>query len=156
MVRLQGEPIDVAALLAAAGSDADGALTLFGGTVRDHNAGRRVERLEYHAYPEMALREMEKIEREALERFAISGVWAVHRTGELSVGETAVAVVVAAPHRDDAFEACRFVIDTLKQRVPIWKKEYFEGGEAWIEGRGSASRPQPMPSSSSSSSSMPR
>ena len=135
MVRLQAEPIDAAALIAAARSDADGAVAFFSGTVRDHNVGRRVERLEYHAYPEMALREMEKIEREALERFAISTVWAVHRTGELAIGETAVAVVVAAAHRGAAFDACRFVIDTLKQRVPIWKKEYFEGGESWIEGQ---------------------
>jgi len=134
VVRLQGESIDVAALLQAVRGDEDGAVALFTGVVRNHNAGRRVESLVYHAYPEMALREMRKVEDRARRRFAVSEVQAVHRTGELRVGETAVAVAVAASHRDHAFAACRFVIDELKQRVPIWKKERFEGGEAWIEG----------------------
>jgi molybdopterin synthase catalytic subunit len=134
MVRLQHEPIDAPALLDSVRADADGAVALFTGVVRNHNAGRRVELLEYHAYPEMALREMEKIERRALERFGVGAIHAVHRTGVLRVGETAVAVAVAAAHRDEAFAACRFVIDELKRTVPIWKKERFEGGEAWIEG----------------------
>ena len=137
MVRLQTEPIRIDRLLEAALSDADGALALFLGTVRNHNQGRRVLRLEYHAYPEMSLRELERIESEATERFTISHVVVVHRTGELKIGEVSVAIAVAAPHRDEAFRACRFVIDTLKRRVPIWKKEYFEGGEVWIEEPGS-------------------
>jgi molybdopterin synthase catalytic subunit len=137
LIRLQTEPIRIERLVEAALTDADGALALFLGTVRNHNQGRRVLRLEYHAYPEMALRELERIESEAKRRFTISNVATVHRTGELEIGEVSVAIAVAASHRDEAFRACRFVIDTLKRRVPIWKKEYFEGGEVWIEEPGS-------------------
>ena len=133
MVRLQVEPIRFEELIVAARGDGDGAVATFLGTVRDQNDGRRVLRLEYHAYPEMALSELERIEVEALERFEIGTVVAVHRTGELEIGEVSVAVVVAAGHRGAAFQACRFVIDTIKQRVPIWKKEFFEGGEIWVE-----------------------
>ncbi len=111
--------------------DADGALAVFVGTVRDHHRGRKVLHLEYSAYPEMAEKEMAAIEREALETFEIRELQMVHRVGRLELGEASVAVVVAAAHRAAAFEACRFVIDTLKERVPIWKKEFFEGGEAW-------------------------
>jgi molybdopterin synthase catalytic subunit len=81
----------------------------------------------------MAVRELEAIEAEVLQRFDVTGVATVHRTGELRIGEASVAVVVGAPHRDEAFRACRFVIDAVKRRVPIWKKEFFEGGQVWIE-----------------------
>jgi molybdopterin synthase catalytic subunit len=131
---LQEEPIRPAELIEAVSEAGAGAVTLFVGTVRDHNQGRGVRYLEYHAYPEMARSEMERLEAEALRRFAISGVALVHRTGRLEIGEASVAIAVAAAHRDDAFRACRFVIDTLKQAVPIWKKEFFEGGDTWIEG----------------------
>jgi molybdopterin synthase catalytic subunit len=134
VVRLQAEPIDLVALGAEVHSDADGALASFAGIVRDHNRGRRVLRLEYTAYEPMALAEMRRIEDLAFARFAVTRVAIVHRTGVLGVGEVSVAVLVAAPHRGPAFDACRFVIDTLKHTVPIWKKEFFEGGEAWIEG----------------------
>jgi len=134
VARLQYEAIDTAPLLAGARSDADGAVALFLGTVRDHNAGRRVRHLEYHAYEPMARAELERIEVDAGQRFAVSRVDVVHRLGPLAIGECSVAVVVASPHRAQAFDACRFVIDELKQRVPIWKKEFFEGGEVWIEG----------------------
>ena len=132
MVRLQEEPIRPRELIEEVAQEGAGAVTLFLGTVRDRNRGRRVRYLEYHGYPEMALSEMERLEAEALERFQISGVALVHRTGRLEIGETSVAIAVAAAHRDDAFRACRFIIDTLKQTVPIWKKEVFEGGEEWI------------------------
>jgi len=134
MARLQSEPIETSALTENVRGAADGAVTVFLGPVRDHNAGRRVLRLEYHAYAEMADSEMTRIEREAESRFGVSRVAIVHRTGPLEVGDVAVAVAVASPHRAEAFEACRFVIDTLKRTVPIWKKEFFEGGEIWIEG----------------------
>ena len=134
MVRLQYEPIETAPLLAAARGDADGAVALFLGTVRDHNAGRRVRYLEYHAYEPMAQAELERIEADATQRFAVSCVGVIHRLGQLEIGECSVAVVVSSPHRAQAFDACRFVIDTLKQSVPIWKKEFFEGGKVWIEG----------------------
>jgi molybdopterin synthase catalytic subunit len=90
--------------------------------------------LEYHAYPAMAEREMAKLRKRALERFEISEVAIVHRTGRMEIGDAAVAIAVAAPHRAPAFDACRFIIDTLKQTVPIWKKEFFEGGEVWVDG----------------------
>lgn len=138
MIRLQPEPIRLEELVAAVGSERDGAVAVFLGTVRDHNQGRRVRYLDYQAYPEMALREMRTIADEARERFAVSRVGIVHRTGRLALGEASVAVAVAAAHRAPALEACTFVIDTLKRRVPIWKKEFFEGGEVWIEPAGKA------------------
>ena len=134
MVRLQSEPIHADALIARARTDADGAVALFLGTVRDHNVGRRVLHLEYQAYAPMAEREMATIEAEARRRFPVSDMALIHRTGRLEIGEISVAVAVATAHRHDAFEACRYVIDELKKRVPIWKKEFFEGGDVWIEG----------------------
>ena len=90
--------------------------------------------LAYHAYEEMAAKELARVRDQALERFDVTDVAVVHRVGELAMGDASVAVAVASPHRDAAFDACRFVIDTLKQTAPIWKKERFEGGEEWIEG----------------------
>ena len=136
MVRLQAGAIALEQLSEEARSDADGAVVLFVGTVRNHNKGRKVLYLEYEAYPEMAVAEMQRIEQEALTRFAVSSVVLVHRTGRLEIGEASVVAAVASAHRADALDACRFVIDTLKARVPIWKKEVFEGGEVWIEGAG--------------------
>jgi molybdopterin synthase catalytic subunit len=127
----------VAVLAAAARDDGIGAISLFLGTVRDVNAGRRVRFLEYEAYAGMAEREMERIAAEAIARFGVTRVTIVHRVGRLEIGETSVAIAVAAPHRAAAMDACRFVIDTLKASVPIWKREHFEGGEVWIEGEGS-------------------
>ena len=134
MVRLQTEPIRAEELVAEVRGDADGAVALFLGTVRNHNCGRRVLYLEYSAYPEMAVSEMRRIETQARERFGVDRLALVHRTGRLEIGEASVGVAVAAAHRAEAFDACRFVIDTLKSMVPIWKKEVFEGGEVWIEG----------------------
>ncbi len=150
MVRLQTAPIDSTALVASIRGDADGAVTLFLGTVRDSNRGRRVLHLEYEAYEEMAVRQMERIVELASNKFAVDGVSVVHRTGRLTIGEASVAIAVAAPHRGAAFDACRFVIDRVKEEVPIWKKECFEGGEVWIEGAGETPRlDQPKSSSSS-------
>lgn len=134
MVVLQVGPIRVEELIEAARTDADGAVVLFLGTVRNHNAGRRVRYLEYHAYEEMARSELLRLETQARERFAISALALAHRTGRLEVGEVAVGIAVASPHREEAFAACRFLIDALKQSVPIWKREFFEGGEVWLEG----------------------
>jgi molybdopterin synthase catalytic subunit len=134
MIRVQTEKIHPDRLLEAVRGDGNGAEALFVGTVRDHNAGRRVLYLEYHAFPEMAEREMTKLRQQALERFDVSEVAIVHRTGRMEIGDAAVAIAVSAPHRAPAFDACRWIIDTLKRTVPIWKKEFFEGGEIWIEG----------------------
>jgi molybdopterin synthase catalytic subunit len=132
VVRLVHGPIDVAGLLGT--SPADGAVSLFAGVVRNENQGRRVERLEYEAYEEMALPLMEEIAAETRRRFPVHGVHLVHRLGRLEIGEVSVAVAVASPHRAEAFAACRFAIDTLKARVPIWKKEHYADGAAWLEG----------------------
>jgi molybdopterin synthase catalytic subunit len=140
MVRLQREAIDVGELIAATRADGDGAVATFVGTVRATNAGQNVLFLEYEAYVGMAERELERIEEAARGRFAVSRVAVVHRIGRLEVGEASVAVVVAAPHRAAAMDACRFVIDTLKASVPIWKREHFEGGVVWIEGQGERAR----------------
>jgi len=112
----------------------DGATIAFEGIVRNHSRGRRTLYLDYEAYEAMALNEMAKLARSALERFAIRDVRLVHRLGRLGIGETSVLIVVAAAHRAAAFEACRWLIDTLKKTVPIWKKEYFEDGAVWADG----------------------
>jgi molybdopterin synthase catalytic subunit len=136
MVRVQAEPIRVEELLEHVRSDGDGGLALFLGVVRDENAGRKVLFLEYEAYAPMAEAELAKIEKECVERFGVSKVAIVHRTGRLEIGEASVAVAIASPHRAQALDACRHAIDTLKKTVPIWKKEHFEGGAVWIEGAG--------------------
>ena len=129
MVLLIRQPIDVAALQKAASGD--GALCLFLGVVRDENAGRKVLRLEYEAYEDMALPMMEEIAADARARFGVSDVRIVHRLGRLDIGEVSVAVAAASPHRAEAFAACRHAIDTLKAKVPIWKKEFYADGAVW-------------------------
>jgi molybdopterin synthase catalytic subunit len=104
----------------------------FAGMTRNGNAGRQVLKLEYEAYEPMALNEMRKLALEAGERFKIVRIAIQHRIGVVAIGETSVAIAVSAAHRAEAFEACRFAIDRLKEVVPVWKKEYFEGGEVWI------------------------
>jgi molybdopterin synthase catalytic subunit len=136
MIRLQSEPIDPAEILDAVRRDADGAVASFVGVVREENLGRRVLRIEYHAYPEMARRQLEQLAGELREEFGTGPVAIVHRIGNLAVGETSVAIAVAAPHRREALAACAAAIDRLKERVPVWKKEFFEGGSVWIEGCG--------------------
>ena len=113
-------------------SDAGGVVT-FVGNVRDHARGRAIRYLEYEAYPEMAEREMQKIADEAALRWPGTRVAIAHRTGHLEIGEAAVVIAAAAPHRAEAFEACRFAIDTLKRTVPIWKKEVATDGEYWVD-----------------------
>ena len=110
-----------------------GAVITFVGVVRCETDGRAVRYLEYEAYPEMAEREMERISQEAAQRWPGTRVAVAHRRGRLEVGEIAVVIVAAAPHRGDAFAAARFTIDTLKERVPIWKKEVTIDGEYWVE-----------------------
>lgn len=114
------------------GRDAGGVVT-FVGNVRDHARGQAIRYLEYEAYPEMAEREMEKIASQAAERWPGTRVAIAHRVGHLEIGEAAVIIVAAAAHRGEAFEACRFAIDTLKQTVPIWKKEVAMDGEYWVD-----------------------
>jgi molybdopterin synthase catalytic subunit len=132
MFEIVSRPIDVTTVTAAVNDPAAGASVTFLGTTRDHNDGRRVTRLEYEAYPEMALAEMRKIGEAARRRWPIEHIAIVHRIGIVPIGEASVAIAVSASHRVAAFEACHFAIDRLKQVVPIWKKEHFEGGEIWI------------------------
>jgi molybdopterin synthase catalytic subunit len=139
LVRLGHDPIDLLALSST--SPADGALCLFVGVVRNENQGRRVERLEYEAYEDMARPLMEEIATETRRRFPVTWVRLVHRLGRLEIGEASVAVAIASPHRDEAFAACRFAIDTLKAKVPIWKKEHYADGSAWLEGSGATVPP---------------
>lgn len=111
---------------------AAGAMATFVGTTRDTNEGRRVVRLEYECYPGMAEKEMRKIAEEALTRWPIKKVAIIHRIGRVDIGEASVAIAVSSGHRHAAFEACHYAINQLKETVPIWKKELYEGGELWI------------------------
>ncbi|HTT77978.1 MAG TPA: molybdenum cofactor biosynthesis protein MoaE [Candidatus Binataceae bacterium] len=125
-------PVDVPALDTAVADPAAGATVTFVGTTRCDNAGRKVLRLEYEAYEPMALSEMRKLAQEAGRRYGIVRIAIQHRIGVVEIGEISVGIAVSAAHRGEAFEACHFAIDRLKEVVPIWKKEHFEGGEVWV------------------------
>ncbi|HEX8363327.1 MAG TPA: molybdenum cofactor biosynthesis protein MoaE [Longimicrobium sp.] len=128
-------PIDPARVLGDALSPSDGAALLFWGVVREQNEGRAVSQLEYHAYEAMAEKEMLRIADEARERWETGDIRVVHRVGLLRVGEASIAIAVAAPHRGEAYEASRYVIEQVKQRVPVWKREgYVEGDREWVPG----------------------
>lgn len=131
---LTSDPLDIAALTAAVRHDSSGAIATFVGVVRNEHMGRPVDHLIYEAYPEMARREIQKIVDEMRSRWQLSGVAIAHRTGRLEIGEASVAVVVAAPHRREALDACSFGIEEIKKSVPIWKKEFGAGGEEWVIG----------------------
>ena len=130
---LSDRVIDVRALRDALESPRAGAVATFEGTVRDHNEGKTVVKLAYQAYGELARREGAAIVEEARARFAVERIACVHRVGELAIGDVAVWVGVSAAHRGAAFDACRYVIDEAKKRVPIWKKEFYADGESdWL------------------------
>jgi MoaE-MoaD fusion protein len=131
---LVGEPIETAAIVAAIKHPEHGAVTVFDGIVRNNSRGRATLYLEYTAYEPMALRKMEELAKQALASHAIRDVRIVHRLGRLQIGESSVYIVVASAHRAAAFEACRWLIDTLKKTVPIWKREFFEDGAVWADG----------------------
>jgi len=133
-VTLTREPIDAQKLIAAAKRGEDGAVVVFDGMVRNHSRGRKTLYLDYEAYEEMADKQMNELAREARSQFGIRHVTMVHRLGRLQVGETSVLIVVTSEHRAQAFEACRWLIDTLKKTVPIWKKEIFQDGAVWADG----------------------
>ena len=113
-------------------SPESGGIDVFIGTVRNATKGKKVTRLEFETYEAMAIAEMEKIAKQAFEKWPLQKVLIHHRTGVLEVGEVPVVIAVSAAHRAAAFDACRYIIDTLKQTVPIWKKEFFEDGEVWV------------------------
>jgi len=132
---LSERPLDVAATIARVSGPGMGGLVTFIGAVRDNARGREIRHLEYESYPEMAEREMQKVVDEAAGRWPGVKVAIAHRAGRLEIGDLAVVIAAAAPHRGEAFEACRFAIDTLKQTVPIWKKEVAMDGEYWVDDR---------------------
>jgi molybdopterin synthase catalytic subunit len=132
--RVGPEPLDPAVLVAAVATERDGAVATFVGLVRDHNSGRRVRWLEYEAYSALAVKAFDQIAAEAAERWADARLAIHHRTGRLEIGDASVAIVAASPHRSEAFAVCRYAIERVKQIAPIWKREYFDGGDVWIEG----------------------
>lgn len=125
--------IDESALVEKVASPRAGAITTFHGVVRDNSLGRKVLYLLYEAYPPMAIKEMENIEKEMRERWEVEKIAITHRIGRLEIGEASVIIAVSSPHRKEALEACHYAIDRLKQTIPVWKKEYWEGGEVWVE-----------------------
>ncbi len=132
---LTDQPLQVEEALRRVNGPGMGGIVTFVGAVRDNARGRDIRFLEYEAYPEMAVREMDKIAAEAARRWPGTQVSIGHRSGHLEIGDIAVVVVAAAPHRGEAFEACRYAIDTLKETVPIWKKEVATDGEYWVDDR---------------------
>jgi molybdopterin synthase catalytic subunit len=134
--RLSAEPLSLEAVVEEVASEEAGAIATFVGTTRIHSRGRTVTQLEYEAYEGMAEREMETIAAELKARYELCEIAVHHRIGRVGLGECSVVIAVSAPHRADALAACKDAIDTLKERVPLWKKEVYEGGEEWI-GRGS-------------------
>lgn len=133
-------PLDARAITAEVSRPEAGAVVLFHGVVRNHNLGRRVHYLEYEAYPPLAERTMREIATEVRQAWDVFEVAIHHRTGRLEIGETSLLIAVSSAHRAAAFEACHACVDRVKQRVPVWKKEVWEGGESWIEGT-----PVPLP-----------
>ena len=133
LVEITDAPLDPAPLVCFVEAPEMGAVVTFSGNVRNHNRGRTVDYLEYDVYRPMAERQLRAIAEEAAARWSCR-IAIQHRVGRLEIGEPSVLVVTACAHRGDAFDACRFAIDTLKERVPIWKREVWEGGEVWIEG----------------------
>lgn len=131
-IKILASQIDVLSAIDYIMSPESGGIDVFIGTVRNATKGKKVVRLEFEAYEPMALKEMEKLASQAFERWPVQKILIHHRTGVLEIGEVPVIIAVSAAHRDAAFDACRYIIDTLKQTVPIWKKEIFEDGEVWV------------------------
>jgi len=132
MIKITGNPIETEKVIAAAESLKAGAVNVFIGTVRNESKGRPVRWLEYEAYEAMAVSEIKKITDEATRRWNLTGCAVAHRTGTLKPNEIAVVVAVSCGHRKESFEACQYIIDTIKEKVPIFKKEVFEDGEEWV------------------------
>ena len=134
LIAITTTPLDTQALVRALDTTGSGAVTTFIGLVRDHNLGRRVLHLEYEAYEALAVRALDVIVTEAAAQWPTVRLAIHHRIGRMEIGEASVAIAAASPHRGDAFAAARYAIERIKQIAPIWKHEYFEGGDVWIEG----------------------
>jgi molybdopterin synthase catalytic subunit len=135
MVSVTHTTIDVSRVLDGMATPESGAIDLFIGTVRNHSGGRRTQRLEYTAYIPMAEKLLAQIEQEIRQKWDVHNVVIVHRVGMLEIGDVAVVTAVSSAHREEAFAACRYAIDRTKSIVPIWKKEFSEDGEVWVEGQ---------------------
>ncbi|MDI9867277.1 MULTISPECIES: molybdenum cofactor biosynthesis protein MoaE [Flectobacillus] len=133
MIAIADSPINIQECIDAAQSERAGAVDVFIGTVRNHNKDKSVVRLEFETYDSMAVKKMQELADEAQARWNTEKIVMVHRKGVLSIGDVAVVIAVATPHRAASFEACKWLIDTLKQVVPIWKKEVYDNGEEWLE-----------------------
>lgn len=134
VIKITNEPLNRDELIAAVSHPSVGGIVVFEGVVRDNARGKQVRYLEYDVYPEMAIEQIRAIVAEAEKRWGVDRVAIAHRVGRLEIGEPSVIIAVATPHRGEAFEACRYIIDTLKTTVPIWKKEVATNGEEWVEG----------------------
>ncbi len=144
-VRLTRDRLDTERAVAALKAGSDGAVVVFDGIVRNNTRGRRTDYLEYEAYEAMALGQMRQLVADARARFTVRDALLHHRLGRLEIGETSVLIAVASAHRGAAFDACRWIIDTLKKTVPIWKKEYFADGAVWADGEPFPDELQPGP-----------
>ena len=142
LVRVTGDVLAVDEAIASVASAGAGAIDVFLGVVRNNNLGREVDHLEYEAYPQMAERVMREIGEAAREEYGLEAYAVLHRTGRLEIGEASLLVVVSCAHRAASFEACRWMVDEIKKRVPVWKKEVWSDGETWIEGPESLGKQQ--------------
>ena len=142
LVRVTEDVLLAQEAIEAVGSSGAGAIDVFLGVVRDNNLGRQVQYLDYEAYPGMAERVMREIGETAQKRFGLEAYAVLHRTGRLEIGETSLLVAVSCAHRAASFEACRWMVDEIKKRVPVWKKEVWSDGESWIEGPESLGKQQ--------------
>jgi len=133
-VAVTSKPLDANALAALVDAKGDGAVVTFAGLVRDHNQGRQVQFLEYEAYEPLAIRALQRIVDEARDLWPGARIAVHHRLGRLEIGEASIVIAAASAHRADAFAACRYTIERVKQIVPIWKHEHFAGGDVWLEG----------------------
>ena len=134
MFKVTTEVLSIDEAYAAVRKDGCGAVALFVGTVRDHHDGKKVTKISYSAFQEMAEKEFAAIAKEAEARWKTGAIHIAHRTGALAIGDASVVIAVSSPHRAEAFEACRYAIETLKKMAPIWKEEFYETGKAWISG----------------------
>ena len=132
MIEIFSKEIDIQSVLQSVQDPTAGGIDIFIGTTRNHSEGKQVLSLEYETYQPMALKLMHRIAEEATARWGLCKISIVHRVGRLEIGEASVVIAVSSAHRKEAFEACRYAIDTLKKDVPIWKKEYFADGEIWV------------------------
>ena len=134
MFKVTTEPLSIDEAYAAVRKDGCGAVALFVGTVRDHHDGKTVKSLSYSAFQEMAEKEFAKIAAEIAAKWKVGEVYIAHRTGPLKIGDASVLIAVSSGHRAEAFDACRYAIETLKKSAPIWKEEFYDTGKAWISG----------------------